>query len=159
MTAFSTTAVRMLLALLVAAGVGGAIYLGVRGGGDDNSQVAGKLTQTPTVVATTTAPSPTAPPTTSTPASTSEPQTSTPLLTATPDTRVPSMELPTLEQIQLGKDSKYFFEGQGDGCHWEEARRRDSFEGEELVIFQTDCAANFGFVFNTVSGDIHLLLP
>jgi hypothetical protein len=39
MAAFSTTAVRLLLAVLVAAGAGGAIYLGGRGGGDDMSNI------------------------------------------------------------------------------------------------------------------------
>ena len=59
MATFSTAAVRLLLAVLVVAGVSGAIYLGVRGRRDDNSQVVGQLTQTLTPEISQTPPLPT----------------------------------------------------------------------------------------------------
>jgi hypothetical protein len=160
MAAFSTNAVRLLLAVLVAAGVSGAIYLGVRGGGNDGQpQVAGQLTQTLTVVATTTAPSPTAVEATLTPAATLEATTVPPPPTGTPDTRVPSRDLPTLDQIRLDSDGKYFVDDRGDGCPLFEVHRANVTYGGQTVlevVLQSDCHADFIFAYQPELGEIRI---
>jgi hypothetical protein len=76
----------------------------------------------------------------------------------TPDTRVP-MGLPTLDQIQLGPDGKYFVADRGDGCTWVEYLRDTSPVIGLQVFLRTDCPADFGFTYRPERGEILVLVP
>jgi hypothetical protein len=161
MAAHSTPAVRLLLAVLLVGGVSGVVYLAVRPGGDgDKSQVAGKLTVTATVVATNTPPQPmtSVPAPTSTANATLEPATVPPLAPATPDTRVP-MGLPRADQIQVGKDGKYFVADRGDGCMWLEHSRETNPVIGLQVFLGTDCPADFAVTFRPATREVIPLVP
>jgi hypothetical protein len=71
---------------------------------------------------------------------------------------VPSAERPTLDQIQLGKDGKYFIEDRGDGCAWTEVSRLQDADVGERVILGTDCPSDFSFEFRTSAGEVFLLI-
>ena len=64
--------------------------------------------------------------------------------------------MPTADQIQLGKDGKYFIADRGDGCTWAEGFRQQSETvGLEVSLF-TDCPTSFFFVFRLETGEISL---
>ena len=107
-------------------------------------------TAEPTAVPPTPSPSATTVPPTQPPAPTQPP-----VPTATPDTR-PQMVLPLADQIQLGKDGKYFVADRGDGCMWVEYLRDTSPEIGLQVFLRTDCPADFAVTFRPESG---LVLP
>ena len=61
---------------------------------------------------------------------------------------------PTADQIQLGKDGKYFIADRGDGCMWVEYLRDTSPEIGLQVFLRTDCAVDFGITFRPESGEV-----
>ena len=64
---------------------------------------------------------------------------------------MPLRDLPTADQVQLGKDGKYFVADRGDGCTWVEYLRDTSPEIGLQVFFRTDCPADFGIAFRPES--------
>lgn len=146
--------IRLLLAGVVAVGVGIGVFLLVRTSGNgSNEQVVVLATATPAVVAPT--PSAATPASTQPAATTTQPSAATP----TPDTRVAIRDLPTLDQIQLGSDGKYFVADRGDGCRWVEHARSVNEVAGESVVLSTDCPTDFGYEFYPATGGIFLLVP
>ena len=130
---------------------------GCGGNGGTASQVEPTLSATVSPTAAPANPSPTAEPPTGTPTSTSEPTALPPPTqppAPTPDTRVPIRDLPTPDQVQLGKDGKYFVADRGDGCTWVEYLRDTSPEIGLQVFLRTDCAVDFGITFRPESGEV-----
>lgn len=151
---------RLLTAALAAAGLSAGIYFAA-GCGDGSPQMVSP-TESPTQVAPTATPAPpTATPTEAIPTQpppTVPPPTPAPP-TPTPDTRMPIRDLPTLEQIQLGPDGKYFIADRGDGCRWVEHSRTASPDfGQEIVLI-TDCPIDFAILFRRETGEILMLMP
>lgn len=143
---------RLLAVGLVTAGLGGGVYFLAQAGGSGNHPLA--LAGTPTMALTPETPASTPP----TPTATEAAPTALPL-TATPDLRVPIRTLPTVDQIQLGSDGKYFIADRGDGCRWEEIHR-DTYPSVGVeVVFGTDCRADFNFVFRPESGEVLVQMP
>jgi len=161
MTAYSTIAVRLLLVALLAAGVGGAIYVAVQAGADDDGQqVAGQPTPSTTLAPATNTPPPataTAVPPTE-PRPTGLPPTDVPPV-ATRDTRIPIREIPRADQIQLGKDGRYFLADRGDGCTWVEALRFTDSELGEIVVLRTDCPVDFQYNLRPGTGEVAVSVP
>ena len=148
--------VAVLVAVVLSAGCGG------------GSGSSGQIEPTPTASVNPTAvqatPSPSVEPATSTPTST---PTAAPTLPPAPtqppaptaDTRVPLRDLPTADQVQLGKDGKYFLADRGDGCTWVEYLRDTSPEIGLQVFLGTDCPADFAITFRPESGVVLPLVP
>ena len=130
---------------------------GCGGNGGTASQVEPTTAATVSPTAAPANPSPTAEPPTGTPTSTSEPTALPPPTqppAPTPDTRVPIRDLPTADQVQLGKDGKYFVADRGDGCMWvEHGRRRYESVGLRVSLF-TDCPGDFFFDFAPETGEV-----
>lgn len=150
---------RLLIGALVAGSVGTGVFLLVRTSGDgaESPQVVATM---PLETATATATAlPRATPTTPAPLATEEPVPTKGLPQPTADTRIPIRELPTVDQIQLGGDGRYFIADRGDGCRWDERLRLDVSSVGEEVIFGTDCQADFQFVYRPDTRDVILELP
>ena len=135
---------------------------GCGGNGGTASQVEPTLSATVSPTAAPANPSPTAEPPTGTPTSTSEPTALPPTAlppptqppAPTPDTRVPIRDLPTADQVQLGKAGKYFVADRGDGCMWVEHGRTVSPDFGEEIVLATDCPIDFAFVYRIRTGEI-----
>lgn len=151
-------AARILIGVLVAGAIGAGAFLLVRTSGGEDLQAVAQLIETATPLAPTDTPAPSTPTATALPPTqpppTARPPTDVPPA-PTPDTRVP-MGLPRADQIQLGKDGKYFVADRGDGCMWVEYLRDTSPEIGLEVFLRTDCPADFGITFRPESG---LVLP
>ena len=145
---------------LVTGGFAGGIYWAVQISGGDGGSAFGQTEPSVTVTIT---PESTAAPPTATALPPTQPPPTEPApadvpLAATPDTRVAIMDSPTLDQIQLAKDGKYFIADRGDGGMWVERVRRPSpTVGPEVSLF-TDCPADFFFVFRPETGEIFLAM-
>ena len=151
--------IRLLLGALVAAAVGTGVFLLVRtsGNGDQPAAVVATMTveASPTLDQLSPTPQPPATEEPTLPPPTEVPPTVEP----TPDTRVAIRDLPTLDQIQLGADGKYFLPDRGDGCRWIEYVRREDPEIGLEVFLRTDCPADFAITFRPQSGVILMLVP
>ncbi|MEX0786153.1 MAG: hypothetical protein WD939_05910, partial [Dehalococcoidia bacterium] len=124
--------------------------------------VEAQATQTPpTIASTATVAPPTAAPTEPAPMqqATTQSQATEPPPAPTVDTRVPIRDLPSVNQIQIGKDGKYFVADRGDGCTWVEHVRRDIPDIGEEVILDTTCPADFQYVFRPELGEVILQMP
>ena len=71
---------------------------------------------------------------------------------------MPIRDLPTADQIQLGKDGKYFIADRGDGCTWVERVRETDPELGVTIILHTDCPAFFAYAFRLTSGEVFILV-
>ncbi len=68
-------------------------------------------------------------------------------------------DLPTLDQIQLGADGKYFIADRGDGCEWTERMRTvDTYFGLEVDL-STNCPVDFGYTFRPDRAEIVIFSP
>ena len=147
----------------LSAGAYFAYQVGPGGDGDDTTVLAGAtVPASPTALLATLTPTaePPTPQPTPSPSSTALPPTPTqpPAPTATPDPRVPMGEIPTADQIQLGKDGKYFIADRGDGCMWVEHQRDTHTELGDIVFLSTDCPVTFGYVYMVKTGEVSVLI-
>lgn len=150
---------RLLAVAVVTGALSVGVYLLVQAGGDGPAQADVAPTETHTPIPPTETLPPPTPTATEAIGTPPEPTAPPPTPTApvpTPDTRVAIRDLPTLNQIQLGQDGKYFIADRGDGCRWVE-RVRQSYEGTGLGIsLFTDCPADFFFEFRPETGEVFL---
>ncbi len=150
----------LVLALMVLLALGGALLAAACGGSEDGNasgQTEPSVTVTITPESTAALPTPTALPPTQPPPTEPAPTDVPPA--PTPDTRVAIMDRPTLDQIQLGKDGKYFIADRGDGCIWVEHSRTVSPDFGEEIVLVTDCPIDFAFVYRIGTGEIFPLAP
>jgi hypothetical protein len=150
--------VRLLLAAMVTAAVGTGVFFLVRTSGDGSqpSGVVGTTTAEASPTSDQLSPTP-QPPATEEP--TQPPATEAPpTVEPTPDTRVAIRDLPTPDQIQLGKDGKYFVADRGDGCRWDEYSRMSDPETGTSVFLGTDCPADFRISFRPATGEVFMVL-
>ncbi len=156
------TIFRILLGLAVIAGVGlGSFYL-VQAIEDTTPEQA--IMESPTATATplpTDTPEPA--PTTVPPSPTAQAAAPTALPTKIPFQ--PRRDLPTVAEIMVDANGKYFIPDRGDGCPWFEYKRETiplvDPKGTAFteVIFTTPCDADFSWVYRVETGELIPMSP
>ena len=162
------TIFRILVGLAVVAGVGlGSFYL-VRASQNTTPEQA--IVESPTATAT---PLPTDTPE---PAATAVPQPTVAPPSPTPEAAAPTAlptkiplqprrDLPTVAEIMVDANGKYFIPDRGDGCPWFEHSRETIPLAEPKgaafteVIFTTPCNADFSWVYRVETGELIPMSP
>ena len=160
---------RLLAVALVAAGLGVGAYFAVQAAGSDgSSQTIAEPTETSAPAALSPpadiAPTPTpVPPPPVPPPATAVPPPPAPVPTPLPEPDITFDEmiaagLPSVDQVQLGPDGKYFI-ADYLGCRWEEHSRMTIPDIGESVTVRANCSAGFQIEFRPETGEIFGIIP